>query len=201
MTSEASGNESVWSSFSSCVFTSCVTEPNNGRLLFTRNIQFLTVFRAFVSRFKLHSAVVNVEISTNVAWEVRRVISTSAKASARPAGPSRAWNAVKSHLTRALREGERVRGSGGWEGEGSGGSGGSFERIRGRGKTRLRDRAPLLQRQQDVSRSPLTHDLSDVTTHCPRPSAAAYCTLREVCTAHCCCGTNTDASPTTGSFS
>lgn len=36
-------------------------------------------------------------------------------------------------------------------GGGPGGSGGSFERIRGRGKTRLRDRAPLLQRQQDVS--------------------------------------------------
>lgn len=164
-----------WSSFSSSVFTSCVTEPNNDRLLSTRNIQLLAVFRALICRFKPHTAAVNAEISTNVAWEARRVISTSAKASARPAGPSRAWNAVKSHLTRALREGERVRGSGGWEGEGSGGSGGSFERIRGRGKTRLRDRAPLLQRQQDVSRSPLTHDLSDVTAHCPRPSAAAYC--------------------------
>lgn len=91
-----------------------------------------------------------------------------------------AWNAVKSHLTRAPGRGEgsrvrRVRGGG------SGGSGGSFERIRGRGKTRLRDRAPLLQRQQDVSRSPLTHDLSDVTAHWPRP--APHCTLRAVCTA------------------
>lgn len=157
------------------VFTSCVTERRNGGLRFNRINPVCAEFTAFVWRFKRRTAVLNAEISTNIAGEARRLISTSATASPRPAQAPRAAERVSrgkaSPDARCGRgEGPRVRRVRG------GGPGGSFERIRGRGKTRLRDRAPLLQRQQDVSRSTLTHDLSDVTAHWPRPARKTYCT-------------------------
>lgn len=63
-------------------------------------------------------------------------------------------------------------------GEGSEGSGGSFERIRGRGKTRLRDLAPLLQRQQDHL-SPTTFLTSERAGPAPRCVQTACCALVE----------------------